>query len=267
MVKFISFGSGSSGNCYCLYTDTDGLLIDSGVGLRGLKKSFRDHGLSLSQIHNLIITHDHADHAKSAGSISHEYNIPVYATALVHQGIEKNYCVRRKIEPELKNTINKGTEYEIGEFKITPFNVPHDSTDNVGYCIEVENITFCLITDVGHITEEIQEYIKKANYLVLEANHDEAMLNAGPYPEYLKKRILGPNGHLSNKNCALALTNYATERLRHVWLCHLSEENNHPELARKTVEATLMEYGLIAGKDFGLDVLGRKTTSKAFELI
>lgn len=266
MIRFISFGSGSSGNCYCLLTETDGLMIDAGVGIRNLKKKFRDYGLSLSSIHNLIITHDHADHAKSAGAVSNEYNLPVYATELVHTGIYKNYCIRKKIDISRQNKIEKNHCYEIGDFKVTPFDVPHDSTDNVGYCIEAEGIVFCLITDIGHVTEEVQEYIGKANYLVIEANHDEDMVNSGPYPEHLKRRILGPTGHLSNKNCALALANHATERLRHVWLCHLSEENNHPELARKTVESTLAGYGIVTGKDFALDVLGRTKTSSIFEL-
>lgn len=266
MMKFISFGSGSSGNCYYLYTETDGLLIDVGVGLRSLKKKFRDYGLSLSNIHQVIVTHDHADHVKSTGSISREYHLNIYATELVHQGIGKNYCVRHKIEPVYKKVIEKDQTYQIGDFSVTPFNVPHDSTDNVGYKIEADGVTFCLITDAGHITDEIKQRISEAHYLVIEANHDEGMLQSGPYPDHLKQRILGPNGHLSNRDCAKAIAENAMPHLRHVWLCHLSEENNHPELARKTVESVLKEYGLICGKDFALDVLGRKSTSPIFDL-
>ena len=94
MLKFISFGSGSSGNCYMLMTPTDGLLIDIGVGLRGLKKDFRNYGLSMSQVHHVLITHDHADHIKSVGSYSNDYKVPVYATEKVHEGINRNYCVQ-----------------------------------------------------------------------------------------------------------------------------------------------------------------------------
>ena len=109
-------------------------------------------------------------------------------------------------------------------------------------------------------------YIARANYLVIEANHSEQMLLGGPYPQHLKERILGPNGHLSNKACGEALAENATNRLRHVWLCHLSEENNHPELARKTVEEILQQKGLHAGTDFKLDVLKRKSPSEIYEL-
>ena len=113
----------------------------------------------------------------------------------------------------------------------------------------------------------MKERIGQANYLVLEANHDVEMLQDGPYPQYLKERIISPIGHLSNKDCGKMLAENMTERLKHVWLCHLSEENNHPELARKTVEAILRSYGIIAGKDMQLEVLKRKMPSDVYELV
>lgn len=266
MLNFISFGSGSSGNCYVLFTETDALMIDAGIGTRMLKKRFTEYGLSLSKIHNIIVTHDHADHVKSVGSLSHDYNLPVYATAKVHAGIKRNYCVRHKVDPSLVRTLEKKQTLTIGEFVVTPFHVPHDSEDCVGYRIEYNGITFCLITDVGEVTTEIAAFISEANYLVIEANHDEQMLVAGPYPAYLKTRILGPNGHLSNKACAEALATNATDKLRTVWLCHLSEENNHPELARKTVEDGLMKGGFNVGTDIKLVVLKRKSPSEIYHL-
>jgi len=266
MMKFISFGSGSSGNCYYLATPNDALLIDLGVGLRGLKKDFRDYGLSLSAVHHVLITHDHADHIKSVGSFSHDYNIPVYATREVHVGINRNYCVTQKVASELAHVLEKGVTYQIGDFSVTPFGVPHDSSDNVGYFIEAEGTNFCVMTDVGYVTDEMKEYIRRAHHLVIEANHDEEMVMGGPYPEFLKSRILSQTGHLSNRNCALALIENMSEDLRHVWLCHLSEENNHPELARKTVESLLRDYGVIAGVDLQLEVLKRNSPTGAFDL-
>ncbi len=266
MLNFISFGSGSSGNCYYLYTDTDSIMIDAGVGIRTLKKYFHSYGVSLQDVHNILVTHDHADHVKAVGAISTDYGLSVYTTRKVHDGIERNYCVRKKITPKRVQVIEKGTTFQLGEFRITPFGVPHDSSDNVGYKIEYQDIVFCLMTDVGHLTPEMLQYIGEANYLVLEANHDAEMLMRGNYPQYLKDRIQGLNGHLSNTDCAKALAEHATERLRHVWLCHLSEENNHPELARKTVEQVLRSYGIVVGKDFMLDVLKRKMPTGAFAL-
>lgn len=267
MLKFLSIGSGSSGNCYYLQTANDALLIDSGVGIRTIKKYMHDYNISLNGVNKILITHDHADHIKSVGVISTEYNIPVYATREVHGGIERNYCVPKKIQQENCKYIEKGVRVKLGDFYVTPFAVPHDSAGNVGYRIEAEGVTFCLMTDVGHVTEEMQQYIGEANYLVLEANYDSEMLRNGPYPQHLKERIDGPTGHLSNNDCAEAIANYATADLKHVWLCHLSEENNHPVLALKTIEQVLRSYGIIAGKDFVVEDLKRKTPSQFFELV
>ncbi|MBQ9236908.1 MAG: MBL fold metallo-hydrolase [Prevotella sp.] len=267
MLKFLSVGSGSSGNCYYLQTANDAMLIDSGVGIRTIKKYLHDYGLSLSSVNRILITHDHADHIKSVGVLSSEYNIPVYATNEVHGGIERNYCVPKKVPVDNRKLIEKGERVKLGDFYVTPFAVPHDSAGNVGYRIEAEGVVFCLMTDVGHVTEEMQQYIGEANYLVLEANYDQEMLHNGSYPQHLKVRIDGPTGHLSNRDCAEAIANYATAELRHVWLCHLSEENNHPVLALKTVEQVLRSYGIVMGKDFMVEDLKRKTPSQLYELV
>ncbi len=263
MLRFISFGSGSSGNCYLLQTDNSCLMIDSGVGVRALKRFFHDYGISFSCINNILVTHDHADHVKSVGALSNESGIPVYATEAVHKGIQKNYCVRKKIEPSCVRVIEKGVEYKIDEFKVTPFDVPHDSNDNVGYRIETQGIVFCLMTDIGHVTDDIKANIALADYLVIEANHDEAMLMSGPYPQYLKERVSGPYGHLSNRLCGETVAENASEHLKHVWLCHLSEENNHPELVRKTIETLFHEKGL----SVDVDILKRKTPTGFFDLV
>ncbi len=267
MLKFLSIGSGSSGNCYYLETASgDAMLIDSGVGIRTLKKYLHEYGISLSSVNRILITHDHADHIKAVGVISNEYNIPVYATRDVHGGIERNYCVPKKVPADNCRFIEKDARAKIGDFYVTPFAVPHDSAGNVGYRIETDDITFCLMTDVGHVTEEMQKYIAEANYLVIEANYDKEMLWNGSYPQHLKVRIDGPAGHLSNNDCAEAIANYATTKLKHVWLCHLSEENNHPVLALKTIEQVLRSYGIVMGKDFVVEDLKRKSPSQVFEL-
>lgn len=266
MLKFISYGSGSSGNCYLLYTENDALLIDQGVGMRTLKKRMRDYGHTLTMVRHVLVTHDHADHVKSVGSMSRDCLLPIYATRKVHVGIQKNYCVRHKIRPELVRILEKGVTIQLGDFRVTPFGVPHDSSENVGFRIEAEGVVFCMMTDVGHVTDEMKQMIGQSDYLVIEANYDEEMLKSGPYPHYLKERIAGGDGHLSNRLCAEALAENITERLKHVWLCHLSEENNHPELARKTVEQVLRSYGIVAGKDFLLDVLKRTTPSDIYDL-
>lgn len=267
MFRFISFGSGSSGNCYYLYTDTDGLMIDVGIGSRMIKRYFKEYGLSLSQLHNIIITHDHADHVKSVGSVCRDSGVPVYATAEVHKGIYKNYCVKYKVPFEQQKIIEKSVPIQLGDFTVMPFHVPHDSSDNVGYKIVCDGTVFTLMTDVGHFTDEMKRIIGETNYLVIEANYDLEMLQNGSYPPNLKQRISNGNGHTCNNDCGEMIATYATERLKHVWLCHLSAENNHPELARKTVETILTEHNITVGQDFQLDVLKRTSPMGAFELL
>ena len=257
MLQFISFGSGSCGNCSLLTNGRDSILIDAGVGIRHLKKFFREYGVKTQLIRGILITHDHTDHTKAAGYVSADYGFKVYATQRVHEGMLRNYHTTRKVDGHYRVDIEKDKVLQLGSLSITPFHIPHDSADNVGYCIESDGEVFTLMTDVGCVTEQVNQYISKSNYLVIEADYDTEMLQKGPYPPYLQKRIMSDSGHMSNDQCAQALAENFHEQLRNVWLCHLSEENNHPELARKTVEMKLRQYGIIAGKDFQLDVLRR----------
>lgn len=266
MLNFISFGSGSSGNCYCLYNDTDFLMIDAGVGIRTLKRGFYMYGLSIGKVHNILITHDHADHVKTIGGLNRDYGVEVYSSQNVHAGIDRNYCVKPKIKAENKHYIKAGSPFSLDGFVITAYHVPHDSNDNMCYEIEYDGFVFALMTDVGHVTDEMKQVISRADYLVLEANHDEEMLKKGPYPEHLKRRIVGGNGHLSNCKCGETLVECASERLKHVWLCHLSEENNTPELALSTVKQTLEDSGVGALRNLTVEVLKHKGISGAYEL-
>lgn len=267
MLKFISFASGSSGNCYYLFTEHGGIFIDVGIGVRQIKKYFDQYGLKLSEAKAILVTHDHADHVKSVGSLSHDLHLPVYSTAKVHQGIDSNYIVHHKVETGSRRMVLPGESFFIDEFIITPVSVPHDSNDNVGYRIQVGDVVFVIITDAGHVTEEMSKFITEANYLVIESNHEVEMLMKGKYPDFLKQRVASPNGHLSNADCGKALCDYASPNLRHVWLCHLSNDNNTPDLARYTVEACLRNVGIIPGKDFLLDVLKRKSPCEVTDLV
>ena len=257
MMKFVSIGSGSSGNCYYLANDEAAILIDAGIGIRRLKRCIKEYGLNMSIVKGVIITHDHADHVKAAGNVSQDYALPVYATELVHKGINTNYHSLKKVEADKVVIIEKDKPFSLAAFDITAFNIPHDSSENVGYAISYKGQTFTIMTDVGAVTDTVLSYIGKANHLVIEANYDEEMLRGGKYPKILQERIMSGTGHLSNHQAAKALSDAFHPDLKNVWLCHLSEENNHPELARKTIEFHLRSFGIIAGKDFQLEVLRR----------
>lgn len=265
-MKFVSFGSGSCGNCYFIYNDTEGIMIDAGVGIRSVKRRLSDCGIPCSMVKSVFITHDHADHAKSVAAMARLYCPVFYATQEVHKGIDLNYGVRRKIPAEMRRYLTKGEPVQVGCFTVTPFAVPHDSADNVGYRIEFEGRTFCIITDAGHVTEVMKANIRLADYLVIEADYDEDMLRMGKYPEHLKKRIAGGDGHLSNRLCGETLAENATSRLKHVWLCHLSGENNSPIKAFEKVSEMLESHGITVGSSLELDVLLRNKMSKVFEL-
>lgn len=261
-MKFLCLGSGSCGNCYYLESGGTAIIIDLGIGIRAFKKHARDYGLRMPDIKAILVTHDHTDHVKAVGPLSIEHHLPVYASEGVHIGIHRNRFMTKKIPEPLKRITELDTPFQVGPFSITPFKVIHDSNDNNGYFIEVTEpepaddlfdsaaalgaddagqapLTFCLITDCGEFTDNLIPYIKRARYLVIESNYDAAMLASGPYPAYLKKRICGGRGHLDNAICASRLEQFLTPVTRAVWLCHLSEENNHPEIARFCTQSAL----------------------------
>lgn len=263
MIQFMSLASGSNGNCYYLGAETYGILIDAGIGARTIKKGLRDIGVSLDTIRAVFVTHDHADHIKGLGGLGEKLNIPIYTTARIHEGINKSYCMSEKLSTSVRY-LEKQQPMQLEDFRIESFEVPHDGTDNVGYCIEVDGKTFSFLTDLGEITPTAAEYIRKANYLILEANYDDEMLEMGTYPQYLKDRITSRTGHMSNLATAEFLAENLTKRQRFIWLCHLSKENNHPELAYKTVECKLKEKGIIVGRDVQVCPLRRTTPSDLY---
>lgn len=264
-IRFLSLASGSSGNCYYLGYSSYGILIDAGIGIRTIKKTLKEFNISMDSIRGVLITHDHADHIKAVGHLGEKLHIPIYTTARVHEGINRSYCVTEKLYSCVRH-IEKEVSVQLGDFRIEAFEVPHDGTDNVGYCIEIAKQTFSFLTDLGEITELAARYISRANYLILESNYDEEMLRMGSYPAYLKQRITSRTGHLSNRVASEFLAENIPPHLKYIWLCHLSKDNNHPELAYKTMEWQLRLKGIIVGKDIQLLALKRNTPSELYEL-
>lgn len=265
-IKFLSLASGSSGNCYYLSDGDTSILIDGGLGIRSVKKVFKEYSLNLDDIKGVFVTHDHADHIKAVGHLAGKHNLPIYATKEVHEGIQKSYCMTEKLSDTHKKILKKEETIKVGNIEVTCFEVPHDSTDNVGYNIKICDKYFTFITDVGRITPVITQYVRKTDYLVMEANYDMTMLANGPYPTHLKERIGSGNGHLCNRELARFIADNFTPRLKNLWLCHLSKDNNHPELAQKTVEAALYERGIQAGKDITVMPLRRTSPTGIFDI-
>ena len=262
-LQFLSLASGSSGNCYYLGNEEYGILIDAGKGVRTIKKVLKEYGIPFEKIVALCITHDHADHIKAAGTLGEKYGIPIYTTEAIKNGMNRNYCMVDKIY-SAHRPIVKEIPFKIKDFTITAFEVPHDGSDNVGFFISYGNLYFAFATDLGHITPTADKYLRQANYLVIESNYDEAMLRNCSYPLHLQRRSRADSGHMDNARTAEYLARIYTPALRNIFLCHLSGDNNHPELAYKTVENRLYEEGIRVGKDVELVALTRNHPSELY---
>ncbi len=242
MVKFISLSSGSNGNCYYIGDEQTAFLIDAGIGPRTIKKRLSEHNISIESIKFVLVTHDHIDHIKSLGIMADRLNLPVYATEKLHRSLSVHFCTRGKLSGCARKTIlEEAFEYE--GVKIIPFEVPHDATQTVGYHIDFHGVKFTFITDVGNITENVIKYSSMANVLIIESNYDLDMLLHGGYTPELKLRITKGNGHLSNEQCASVIRRVCHPQMEAIFLCHLSENNNTPELARREISKALKEIG------------------------
>lgn len=268
-IKFKSFSSGSCGNCYFLGLEEYGeiktsVIIDAGVSLRRLKKELVHEGLSLESVHAVLVTHDHMDHIRSLGSFCKYMKKPVWATKTLHEALARHSFTWQYILPCRNDFAEKGwSEIVPGKIAVKAFEVPHDATQTVGFAIVIGGYTFVIMTDIGKMTKEALEFASKADTVVIESNYDLDMLMGGPYTYDLKMRICKGHGHLSNDECAAAIKKFWHAGLRNIFLCHLSEHNNTPELAYKCSEKALKELGVEA---FPLRPLPRQTASPLFIL-
>ena len=262
-LRFQSFGSGSSGNCYFIGNASCGLLIDAGIGVRSIRKGLRNLGLDFENIWGVFVTHDHADHIKAVGPIGEKYRVPIYSTREVHAGIQRSYCVTEKLYT-IKKYIEKNETIQVGEFKVSAFPVSHDASDNVGYTIEYKEKRITFATDLGYISDEVSAHLKLADFIVLESNYDVQMLEKGPYPLHLRKRIAADTGHLSNDQTGQYLAENYSEKLQNIFLCHLSRENNLPNVAYTTIQNYLENKQIIVGKDVQLITLERLVPSEIY---
>lgn len=262
-LRYFSLGSGSSGNCSFLGTSQYGLLVDAGVSLRSVKRELTDHGIPLSNLWGIFVTHDHSDHIKNLVSLAAKLKVPVYLTEEMFKGINSNHKMTETLNRSYVRFYKKGETIELRDFLIHTFPTPHDATDSVGFSFEYGDKHFVYVTDLGYITKEIAEHILKANYLVIEADYDETMLKNGPYPYPLKERVRSHLGHLSNDHTAGFLSSNPVEGLTHVFLCHLSNVNNTPEKAYNAVHDALEAHGIELKS---LVVLPRTTATKLFIL-
>ncbi|MBO5925336.1 MAG: MBL fold metallo-hydrolase [Clostridia bacterium] len=222
-----NLASGSRGNCTIVTDSVTSIMVDAGIGYRTIKSRMP---VGIAGIQALLITHEHTDHVRSVDAIS-SHGITVYAHPLS----------AKALPIEVQEIVEK--PFSIGTITVTPFRVPHDARYTLGYTFETEDSKVAVMTDCGHINDAIVNHLIGCESALIESNHDIEMLKSGPYPQYLKNRIIGNNGHLSNDASAKLLTYLAGRRLKSVMLGHLSEQNNTPLIALNTLNDSLQRAG------------------------
>ena len=236
MFKFCSLYSGSSGNCSLVQTENTKILIDVGQSAKKIEEALVSISIDPFSIDGILITHEHTDHTKGLGIFSKKFNIPVYAN------LETWNAMPKQREKVAENNIKlfEFNKFTIGDIDIRPFAIPHDAANPCGFNIYHNNKKMSIATDIGHIDKTIIENLLNSTFLLLEANYEPEVLKYSKYPYLLKTRISGPNGHLSNEEAGKVISYLSDYGLKTAMLGHLSNENNFPELAYKTVAEQIM---------------------------
>ena len=240
--RFAPLFSGSSGNALYVGAGDTRLLVDAGASCVRVFAQLERAGVELRSLSAILVTHEHSDHIAGVGALSRRLHLPVYAT-------EGTWLEMRPrlgpLLPENIRVIAPGQDFYIGRVNVMPFEIPHDAAEPVGYSFSLNGMKCAVATDIGCIKDRWMDEVSGSDMLLLEANHDVDMLRLGAYPAYLKRRILGENGHLSNAACAGTVTSAVKRRAKTVVLAHLSRQNNTPELAYSEVAAALAKQNLI----------------------
>lgn len=258
MSFYYNLCSSSSGNASFIGDLEGGILFDAGVGVRNFKKLLEAAGLTPQSVKAIFVTHEHSDHVRGLETISTRHNIPIYGTA----GTLRCLLDSGRLSGTQQLRILDG-KTEIAGYEVFPFPTSHDSPGSVGYRVHTpDGASAGICTDLGYVTSAVLEGISGCDFVMLEANYDEEMLRNGPYPYFLKQRIAGRKGHLSNQQCAETLDKLIRTGTKQVALAHLSEHNNLPALAYESVSSYLAERGLRLDADYRLDVLPKVSAGK-----
>ncbi|MGH9716627.1 MAG: MBL fold metallo-hydrolase [Candidatus Acidiferrales bacterium] len=266
--------SGSNGNSTLLETGHTTLLIDAGVGKKELLRRFAALGREFPErVDAILVTHEHSDHSKALAQLARHWNCPAYLTEPTHCKIVEMYAESPE-NPGRKGTferieyIQAGERFEIGDVEINPFRIPHDAADPVGYAFRANGTKIAITTDLGYLPEHVKQHLREADFLMLESNHDLEMLKVGPYPWHIKQRVMSRTGHLSNNVVSdfFSDSEVFDARPRHIVLAHLSEENNHPEIARLSAEQALAARAADFAYRGSLHIASQRSPLGPFEL-
>ncbi|APB30604.1 MBL fold metallo-hydrolase [Vagococcus teuberi] len=236
--------SGSTGNSLYIETAQRKILVDAGLSGKKITSLLASINRSPEDLDAILVTHEHRDHIHGVGVLARKYNLDIYANELTWQAMEKNIG---NVPFEQRNIFDMGKVMTLGDMDIESFGVSHDAIAPQFYRFYKGNKSFVILTDTGYCSEQVKGVIKNADAYLLESNHDPNMLRMGRYPWNTKQRILGDKGHLSNEDGALTATEIIGDRTKHIYLGHLSKENNMKELANMTVTGILQQHDIDAG--------------------
>ncbi|MDD2973014.1 MAG: MBL fold metallo-hydrolase [Lachnospiraceae bacterium] len=261
-MRLCSIASGSSGNCIYVGTEATHLLVDTGISGKRTEQGLNEIGVSLRDIDGILVTHEHADHISGLGVISRKHGIPIYATPGTIYAIKNTKSVG-KIDTSLFNPVSADEKLIIKEIAVHPMRVSHDAAEPLAYRFAYGDKKVGIITDLGNFNDYTVANLQGLDAVLLEANHDINMLQVGPYPYYLKQRILGDRGHLSNEVSGRLLSRILHDGMKKIILGHLSKENNLAELAYETVRVEVTAADVpYTGNDFPIVVAKRDTVSE-----
>lgn len=262
-MRLMSIASGSSGNVTYVGSDNTHILIDSGVSRKRITEGLKALDLSLNDLDAILITHEHTDHIASLAVIERTREIPVYTTAGTAQALISKGCIAGKAG--LIHKISSDNPFMIGDISITALRTSHDAAEPVCYRLSCRESSCAVVTDLGCYNDYLTDNLRDLTLLMAEANHDIKMLETGPYPYPLKRRIAGPSGHLSNETSGNLISEVLNDRMKYIVLGHLSQKNNYSELARLAVENEIDQSdNSYKSSDFRIDVAGQTTGTDIF---
>jgi len=238
-VKVCLLTSGSIGNVVVIEHEEESIIIDCGITFKKFGELISQTNLNMSKVKHILITHEHSDHIKGVGVTSRKLGLHVWSTKKTADAIYEKGILKDS-DPEV-NYVEKYKEYEIAGFKITPFPLSHDAADPIGYIVERDGKKIVCLTDTGYVSREVMKAIKDANLYIIEMNHNVEMLHMCHRPWPLKQRILGDYGHLSNEDGAYIFSKVMSDNTKHVFISHISQEANLPDLALMTMKGILKE--------------------------
>jgi phosphoribosyl 1,2-cyclic phosphodiesterase len=235
--------SGSRGNCAIVASTRTKILVDAGVSCRETFKRMKTLGEEPHSLSAILITHEHSDHIYGLATLAKKLHVPVFMTGATHSAWARAIRDAKGERPQVEKMerFESGHKFQIGDIEVKPFTVPHDAADPVGFTFRVEGSKIGIATDLGYVPSSVRDHLRGCDVLVMESNHDLEMLRVGPYPWSVKQRVMSRVGHLSNEALADFFSNDYDNSAAFVVLAHLSEQNNHPEVARREAESALAD--------------------------